>query len=183
MKKEQLIVKYEKDLKSFAYSLTNNKQDAEDLLQDTYLKLWDNIDNFKDTGEEDSFKWWAFTAMKNMQIDNRRKRKSNKRFHVGVDIIHNEETGENLTLQNVPANSYFNADTLLFDKEVEHTLHCAKSKLKNNIQRVFEIMRGEYSYEEMAEMLNVPINTVKVHIHRVRKSLMENKDIKEYVTA
>lgn len=183
MKKEKLIIKYEKELKYFAYSLTNNKQDAEDLLQDTYVKLWKNIDGFKDTGKEDSFKWWAFTAMKNVHIDGGRKGKSNKRFHLSANIVHDEETGENLTLQNIPANSHFNADTLLFDKEVEHTLHCAKSKLKNNVQKVFEIMRDGYSYEEMAEILNLPINTVKIHIHRVRKSLMENKDIKEYVMA
>ena len=67
---ENELLDLQSNMRHFAYSLTLNKDDAEDLLQDTTLKVLDNQDKF---AENVNFKGWVLTIMKNIFINNYRK--------------------------------------------------------------------------------------------------------------
>lgn len=180
---DYMIRMYRNDLYNFAYTLTNNVQDAEDLLQSTCLKICDNVHKFKDTGKDHSFKWWAFAIMKNTRYDNNRYNKANKRQCTIVDIVQDNEENNTYNIKNVPANTTFNTDRFILNKEIANILNGAISKFKPKHQKVFELMSQGYKQEEIAEILNIKAETIRVVIHRIRKELINNNSIKEYVTS
>ena len=179
---DYMIRMYRNDLYNFARSLTGNVQDAEDLLQSTCLKICDNVHKFKDNGKDHSFKWWAFTIMKNCSIDIHRRKNSIKRQCTVVDIVQDSEDNNVQNIKNIPANTTFNSDRFILNKEIANILNNAVSKFKPKHQKVFELMSQGYKQEEIAEMLNIKSETIRVVIHRIRKELINNKSIKEYVT-
>ena len=67
---ENELVALQSNMRNFAFSLTLNRDDAEDLLQDTTLKVLDNQEKFTDNV---NFKGWVLTIMKNIFINNYRK--------------------------------------------------------------------------------------------------------------
>jgi len=77
-----LIGNHSGSLKSFAYNFTKNVEDAEDLLQDTLLKAIRYKDNFQDGT---NFKGWLFTIMRNIFINNYKRKKLQKTINDGTD--------------------------------------------------------------------------------------------------
>ena len=94
---ENELVALQNNMRNFAFSLTLNRDDAEDLLQDTTLKVLDNQEKFTDNV---NFKGWVLTIMKNIFINNYRK------------IVRNQtvvDKTEDLHHLNLPQNSGFDS--------------------------------------------------------------------------
>jgi len=151
------LLSIEDKLKYFAYSLTSDKEEAKDLLQETMLKALSNRDKFTDPR---NFNSWAYTIMKNTFINNyRRTAKSNTIFH---------KTDNN---ENLPHKQH------AISPESEHAFKELTKKvntLQEDFRIPFQMFTEGFKYKEIAEKLNIPIGTVKSKIFFARQKLMEN---------
>lgn len=145
-------------LESFAYNLTSNYDDAQDLLQETFLKAIVNRDKFNDNT---NLKAWAFTIMKNTFINNYRQSVRNKTFL--------DKTNDLYYLNLSKECSTGLPDSNLSAKEIVKKIRAIDKK-----QRKPFVMHNEgYKYKEIAEELDLSIGTVKSRIFFTRKKLME----------
>lgn len=144
-------------LYSFALSMTENREDAKDLLQETTLRVLDNQDKFV---EDTNFKAWVFTLMRNIFINNYRKLVREQRFVTPADELYQ---------LNIPAGSgYSSPESLVSIGEMND----AVKNLEDEIRAPFLLHVLGFKYCEIAEKLNIPIGTVKSRIFLARKQLM-----------
>ena len=153
---QENLIGLQSNLLNFAYMLTTDKDDAEDLLQDTTLKALDNEDKYIDNV---NFKGWVFTIMRNIFINNYRRA---VRSQTIVDQT------EDLYHLNLPQESGFDTpDGSYTVKEI--------MKVINNFSEEYRIpftMHIEgYKYHEIAEHMDLPIGTVKSRIFFARRRL------------
>lgn len=146
------------NLEYFANSLTGNREDANDLIQDTYLKALKNRDKYQD---DTNLKAWTYTIMKNTFINNYRKSRNLN------SIIDNHDDLSNLNLQQ--SSDFPSPESVLMASEINHEI----TQL-NEIQRsTFKLYNDGYKYHEIAENLNISIGTVKSRIYLTRQKLMD----------
>ncbi len=157
-------LKYERGLRLYAYSLTLSYDDADDLLQDTYLKIIQNGEYYK---EDSNFKAWIYTIMKNTFINNYRRKQRSK-------II--VEQSEDLNyLNNLVSNPSDDADMHFYVRDINEKI---LSK-KEDQRKPFEMFVDGYKYQEIANEMNISIGTVKSRIFFTRKKLMN--ELQDYV--
>ena len=150
-------------LQSFALKLTNDPEDADDLVQDTMLKAFRFFDKFE---KGTNCKAWLFQIMKNSFINNYRKH-SKEPDKVDYEDVQNFY--ENIKADEVKS-SHFEDDafTDILDDEIVNAL----STLPDDFRTIVFLSDIEgYSYEEIADFLDCPIGTVRSRLHRARKML------------
>ncbi len=151
------------NLKNFAYQLTANREDAEDLLQDTTLKALDNQEKYL---ENVNFKGWVFTIMKNIFINNYRKVVRNQTIIDQTDDLYH---------LNLPQESGFDTpDGSYSVKEIMKAINSFSDEYK----LPFSMHVAGYKYQEIADKMSLPIGTVKSRIFFARQRLQEN--LKDY---
>jgi RNA polymerase sigma factor (sigma-70 family) len=157
------LLNLESSLERFAYSLTANREDAKDLLQETFLKALTYKDKFEDNT---NLKAWTFTIMKNTFINNYRKNiKQNTTF----------DTSDNQYLMNSKP------DQVNPEAEFSHSEISKKVDLLDDEFRIpFQMHNSGFQYKEIAEMLNLKIGTVKSRIFFSRQKLMSTLKDFEY---
>lgn len=157
------LIGLHENLKFFANTLTNDREEAKDLIQDTYLKALIHKDKFE---ANTNLKAWTYTIMKNTFINNyRRNQKANT-------IIDNTE---DLYFLNIPRRSDFvSPEAQMHTKEIEASI----SRLDEDQRLPFEMHNEGYKYKEIAETLDLSIGTVKSRIFFTRKKLMDS--LKEF---
>jgi RNA polymerase sigma-70 factor (ECF subfamily) len=149
----------------FAYNLTGNGDDARDLLQETYLKAFRFFDSFQ---RGTNCKAWLFQISKNLFI-NRYRKQSREPDTVRYDEI--EEYYETLRPTDVDAN---NLEDQLFNTLLDDEVTAALQSLPETFRSVLILSDIEnMTYEEIAEILQCPIGTVRSRLHRARNILRE----------
>lgn len=159
-----------------ALRMTRNRQDAEDLVQETYLKAVRALDRYR---EEAGCKAWLFKILTNTYIDLYRKR---RRAPTPVEFDDEGATGiYDRIVERFPGDA--EGETELHDAEdVEDFLsRFVADEVKAAIDDLPDIFRElvvlrdleGFSYKECAEMLEIPIGTVMSRLHRGRKMLQE----------
>ena len=144
-------------LHTFAYNLTKNSDDAQDLYQETAFRALTNRDKFR---EGTNFKAWVFTIMKNIFInDYRKKSKSNT-------IV--DET-DNLYYINLGGTIGNSAESDMMMEELEGMVE----RLDESIRVPFVMHYQGFKYQEIADFLALPLGTVKSRIFFARKDLKE----------
>ena len=152
------LIDMEDNLERFALSLTSNRDEAKDLLQETYLKALTYKDKFV---EFTNLKAWAFTIMKNTFINNYRK---SIRENTSVD-----NTKDLYFLNNVRESQLVSPDSDFAYKEINKAIN----ELEDEFKIPFRMHTEGYKYKEIAETLDLKIGTVKSRIFFTRKKLME----------
>lgn len=153
------ITKEKTSLKNFALSLTRNTEDANDLMQDTYLKAIKYREKFEDST---NLKAWLFTIMKNTFINNyRRSVKTRELISKGDDVAMTRAFKQN---------SYDHSESRMNAKEIIRHIEALEDQYKIPFTRYY----NGYKYEEIASELNLPLGTIKSRIFIARKILMEN---------
>lgn len=141
---------------NFAYSLTANRDDAYDLLQDTTVKALESREKYL---ENTNFKGWIFTIMRNLFINRYR-----ATVRAGVVIDRSEDLFQlNLSQESgieSPEGAISTAEIRL-----------AMSRLAPDIRRPFTLYVQGYRYNEIAQELGVPLGTVKSRIFVARRKL------------
>lgn len=144
------------NLLNFAYTLTSNRDDAQDLLQDTTLRALDNEDKYVDNV---NFKGWVFTIMRNIFINNYRKV---SRASTIVDQT------EDLYHLNLPQDSGFETpDGTIAVKDINDAIN----SFSDEYRIPFSMHVAGYKYNEIAEELGLPLGTVKSRIFFARQRL------------
>ena len=145
-------------LHSFAYNLTKNVEDAKDLYQETAYRAVTNRDKFR---PGTNFKAWLFTIMKNIFINNyRRKAKANTIID-STDNMHFINSGS-ATISN-------DANSNILMKELTQMI----DSLEDSIKIPFEMHYQGFKYQEIADELELPLGTVKSRIFFARRALKE----------
>ena len=144
------------NLLSFAYQLTSNREQAEDLLQDTTLKALDNEEKYVDNV---NFKGWIFTIMRNIFVNNYRQ---TARRATVVD------TTEDLYHLNLSQESGLTTpDGSYAVSEISQAI----ASFSEAYREAFNMHVAGYKYSEIAERLDLPLGTVKSRIFFVRRKL------------
>jgi len=151
------VLEFEDRLRQYAYSLTTNQEDANDLLQDTYLKVMQYADRFS---EDTNLKAWVFTIMRNTFINGYRRKCRSKVF--------TDESEDGYCLNQVPNNPCDATDMHLYVNEISKAI----STMKEPQRVAFEMFMDGFKYYEIADILNLSIGTVKSRIHFARQKLM-----------
>jgi RNA polymerase sigma-70 factor (ECF subfamily) len=145
-------------LHAFAYSLTKNTEDAKDLYQETAYRAINNRDKFM---EDTNFKAWTFTIMKNIFINNYRKKvRSNTMLDATEGNFFLNSGGEKV--QNEGGRN-------MLMKELQLMI----GMLDDSVRKPFLMHYEGFKYHEIAEELNLPLGTVKSRIFFARKTLKD----------
>lgn len=157
-------------LKTYAYHLTYNETDADDLVQETYLKAHRAIDNYS-VGT--NAKAWLFKILKNSYINEYRK-KNRKPKTVPI------EDAEFMNIENrSKENTYDDPRIDFFDESIGDEVSIALSSLKEEFREVILLCDIEgFTYEEIAETLGLRIGTVRSRLFRARNELKDK--LKDY---
>lgn len=152
-------------LKTFAFHLTYNDQDAEDLVQETYLKAHKFIDRYV---EGTNAKAWLFKILKNAYINEYRK-KSKRPTKVDYEDIVTYQDSEDPN-----ASSLTDLREDLFKDKMGDEVTIALNSLPIDFRTVILLCDiEEFTYEEISRIIDVPIGTVRSRLFRARNMLKE----------
>ena len=152
------LLAVQEELLRFAYKLTADREEANDLLQETSLKALDNGDKFE---PDTNFRGWMYTIMRNIFINNYRKIVREQTF---VDQT------DNLYHLNLPRDAAFESTESAYDLKEMHRIVNA---LPREYKIPFSMHVSGFKYREIAEKLNLPLGTVKSRIFFTRQKLQE----------
>lgn len=143
-------------LQSFAYNLTKNSEDAKDLFQETAFRAMTNREKFR---PGTNFKAWLFTIMKNIFINNYRKR-----------------VKKNTIIDNTDNMFFINSGATIIDNDAGRNILMKElnkmiESLDDSIKKPFMMHYVGYKYQEIADQLELPLGTVKSRIFFARKAL------------
>lgn len=150
---------HKSSLQSFAMNFTKNIDDADDLVQDTLLKA---IRYSKMYIEGTNLKGWLYTIMRNTFINDYRRMAKHR------SIIETTEEINSAQLYKSACNNEVN------NKFISDDVNKALAKLSDEYYTPFIKYFEGYKYHEIADMLQIPIGTVKTRIHVARQSLKSN---------
>ncbi len=145
-------------LHSFAYNLTKNIEDAKDLFQETAFRAMTNQDKFR---EGTNLKAWLFTIMKNIFINNYRKK-------VKANTIM-DATDNQYYINSMHISTPNRAESDIMLKELNGMI----DNLDKSIQVPFIMHYQGFKYQEIADDLKLPLGTVKSRIFFARKELKD----------
>lgn len=154
---QDYLLAYKDKFYRFALRLVDNEFDAEDIMQELAIKIWELGEDFEKIENKDA---WCMTVTRNMALD--KIRSNQKRHHESMDNI-------NLDLNETPGpdKEYESNDMM---KRIRNLMKNMPETYKTVIQlREIE----EMSYKEIADIMNTDIQNVKVYIFRARKQLQE----------
>lgn len=161
-----IIERYQGKLFAYLYRLIGSRDEAEDLLQDVFIKAFKNMQSY-DT--ERKFSSWIYRIAHNEAI-NYIKRRSLKRFISWEDIT----TTKDKLMSNSAEDG---ADKLWLRKETIGEVDEAINKLPMKYKQVLLLRYySENSYEEISEILQKPVNTVGTLINRAKKKMAEEME-------
>ncbi|MCD7815677.1 MAG: RNA polymerase sigma factor [Bacteroides sp.] len=159
----QNLLSLQPELLNFAYKLTADHEEANDLLQETSLKALDNEDKYTD---ETNFKGWIYTIMRNIFINNYRKALRDQTY---VD------TTDNQYFLNQGIDVEVDSTEVAYDlKEIRHIVN----GLSKEYRVPFAMYVSGFKYREIAERLGLPLGTAKSRIYITRQKLQQ--DLKDF---
>jgi RNA polymerase sigma-70 factor (ECF subfamily) len=143
-------------LNAFAYNLTQNTDDAKDLYQETAFRAMANRDKFM---AGTNFKAWAFTIMKNIFINNYRKKVKSNTIMDSTDNLYYLNSGGRQEENG--------GDTNILIKELKDLI----DKLDDSIRAPFLMHYQGFKYQEIADHFRLPLGTIKSRIFFARQEL------------
>ncbi|MDR3193932.1 MAG: RNA polymerase sigma factor [Tannerella sp.] len=155
---QKKLLGMQENMMNFALSLTANRDDAKDLLQETSLKVLNNREKYVDNR---NFKGWVLTVMRNIFINQYHKIvRTQTVIDLNIDLYNLDVVNE----------SEFGAtDSPLQLQEITGAIN----RLDQDLKVPFSMYASGYQYNEIAETLNLPIGTVKSRIFFARRELRE----------
>ena len=159
---EKLLLAARGKLRLYAFSLTSDWERAEDLLQETSLRVLNAAGNFKDKGK---FFSWAREIMLNAFLNNAKREE-------------HYQCVEQLGHTTLFANS--EQDDLYIDTDIDiEEIYNAIDELPGNSGKVMQLLVSGHKYMEIAVLMNIPIGTVKTRIN-ISRTILKHK-LKDYL--
>jgi len=163
---EELIAVYQKKVINSAYSILGNREDAYDMAQEIFLKIFANISKFN---QQSSFSTWLYRVTRNMCLDELRRR---KRHDSRVVSITGEKDDDSYDMQ--IADTARGPEDIAAQGAVVQQVRLAINELPEDYRTslILREMEG-LDYQQIADILECSIGTVKSRISRGRKMLRE----------
>lgn len=156
----QLVSRTQNGIYNLAYSVLHNHEDAQDVTQEIYLRVWRALPSFRG---EAKFTTWLYRLAVNTCLNKRRQ------LRAQLNIV--EDDGVWLSLQAAEKDPL----TVALDKERAARLWAAVERLPEKYRLVINLFyQQQRSYQEIAEILSLPIGTVKAHLNRARLALAQS---------
>lgn len=153
---QKKLLGMQENMMNFALMLTANREDAQDLLQETSLKVLDNREKYVDNR---NFKGWVLTVMRNIFINNyHRVLRTQTVVEQDVDLYNLHVTNDS---------SFDTPDGTCQLQEITGAIDALNEELK----APFSMYVSGYRYHEIAETLHIPLGTVKSRIFFARQEL------------
>ncbi len=152
-------------LKTFAYHLTYDEDDANDLVQETYMKAHRFIDRYI---QGTNAKAWLFKILKNAYINHYRKRSKQPKRVDFEDVVNYQNSDDR------GSKGYLDLREELFDSMMGDEVTIAINSLPIDFRTVVLLCDIEgFTYEEISKIIDVPIGTVRSRLFRARNMLKE----------
>ncbi len=163
----ELISRYQRPVFSLIFRMVRDRELAEDLTQETFVKVLNAIDSYR---PEYKFSSWIFKIANNAAIDHLRRRQLDTLSLDGSPHAESSEAVEATTLQ-IGDGRETQLDEVT-SRELGQQIAVAMGKLRPEYRSCILLRHVEgRAYEEIAEMLDLPLGTVKTYIHRARHEL------------
>jgi RNA polymerase sigma-70 factor, ECF subfamily len=165
----ELLDRYQRPVFSLIYRMVRDREKAEDLAQETFVKVFNHIDSFN---PKYKFSSWIFKIASNLTIDAIRKKDLDT---VSLDGSRNASTADEIDATRITVESRDeNPEEFLEAKELGQEIERAIGELRQEYRTAILLRHVEgRPYEEIAEIMGVPLGTVKTYIHRARGELRE----------
>ncbi len=165
----ELVKRYKDRLINFVFRLVNDRDQAEDIIQDTMLKLYTHKHYYKSIAK---FSTWIYTIAGNFAKTELRKKKTRK-------VTNNSQLGPEDRDYDPPSNDP-NPEKLVESEFINTKILEAIEKLPEHF-KVVTVLRDieKLPYDEISNIVDVPLGTVKSRINRARIQLQ--KDLKDYI--
>ena len=159
----QLVFRFKDRLLNFIYRFVNDLDLAEDLVQDTLLKLYTHKDSYQEIAK---FSTWLYTIAANLARTELRKKKRRKTFSVTELSREDREF--------IIVSSDVDPSEDLSSQDFEKNIQLALAELPDDFKTII-ILRDiqELSYDEISKIVDVPLGTVKSRINRGRVKLQQ----------
>jgi len=166
----ELLHRYERPVFSLVYRMVRDRETAEDLAQETFVKVLNALDSYR---PEYRFSSWIFKIANNAAIDHLRRRE--------LDTLSLDGAPDAVTARELQATALQAADrgpsplADLESRELGSAIEQAVARLRPDYRACILLRHVEgRAYEEIAETLDLPLGTVKTYIHRARLELREH---------
>ncbi len=175
---ERLVVDYEKKVYNIAYQMFNNEQDAYDASQEVFIKIYRNLKSFQ---FESGFGTWLHRLAVNTCIDLYRKKK--RQFMNETAMDDPVQSDQDAPIQRQFQDEKLTPEQQVIQNETVSEVQRAIQELKDDYKMIIILrdIRG-HSYEEITQMLECQMGTVKSRLARARSSLKEiiikNRELK-----
>lgn len=159
-----LVRRYKDQLLNYVYRFVGNRIDAEDIVQETFFRVYKNKHYYKEIAK---FSTWVYTIAGNLAKTELRRRKRRKVFSVS-NFVNDER---DFDIPDLNRNPEKEVDGSIKDNFIQKAIEKLPSKFKEVI--LLRDVQG-FAYEEISQILNIPLGTVKSRVNRGRLKLQED---------
>ena len=155
---ESQVVPVRQKLYRFAFHLLGNEEDARDITQDALLKVWQQKERMT---ELQNMEAWCMRIVRNLALDKLKSRKYRRSEEL-------DRAGE------VPVTTMKDPHEAAAQQDVMNRVHQLMGALPEKYRTIMQLRDIEgYAYQEIADILEIDLNDVKVNLHRARKTVRE----------
>ncbi len=166
----EIVELYKDKLYHLGYRMTSNRQEAEDVVQDTFLRVFHNLDRYD---ENQKFSTWIYRIATNLCIDRLRKRKN----VYSLDAESSDHEG--LDGYSMLPSDDRTPESELMLSETQRVIHEAMETLPPKYKSVMVLRYlQDLSLQEISDVLNMPVTTVKTRVHRGREFMRKKLEHK-----
>ncbi len=171
----ELVRRYERPVFSLVYRMVRHRERAEDLTQETFVKALNALESYR---PDYKFSSWIFKIANNAAIDHLRRKELETLSIDGAPDADSADTARESTLQlrDVGESPLDELEARELGSAIERAIGQLRPEYRSCI--ILRHVEG-YPYEEIAELLELPLGTVKTYIHRARNELnqvLESED-------
>ncbi len=159
-----LVRRYKDQLLNFVYRFVGNRTDAEDIVQETFLRVYKNKHMYKEIAK---FSTWVYTIAGNLAKTELRRRKRHKIFSVS-NFVNEERDYDIPDREHSPEKK---VDSTIQEDIIQKAIEKLPPKFREVI--ILRDIQG-FAYEEISQILDIPLGTVKSRVNRGRLKLQED---------
>ena len=157
----QLVQRYQRLVFNLVYRMLQQYEEATEITQETFLAAWQGLPSFRGDAR---FPTWLYRIAYNCSLKQLELRKRDRALQVALE--------ENKTLENANDEQRENAELDAHERQILIQEHLSHLPAKYRIVLILRHLQ-DMTYEEMAEILTMPIGTIKTHLFRARNLLKD----------
>jgi len=161
----ELVDLYKDKIFHHAYRMLNNKHEAEDAVQDTFLRLYKNLDRYD---ESQKFSTWIFRIATNLCIDRLRKRRPT--YSLDAEVTDGDGTSNDFYTM-MPSDEDTPEKQVIVSETQQQILNAIETMPEKYKSIVMLRYMQDLSLQEISDVLDMPVTTIKTRLHRGREFL------------